>query len=123
VSALDYDHTAILGKTIELIAWHKAGIFKRGTPAFTINQEAGGMNVLCERAAEIGAPLSIVPDLSLYPGMLPELGLSGKYQQSNAALAIQLCQTWIQKRETGTVLKQYGPLIKFFWMFHFKNWP
>ena len=28
ISSLGYDHTDMLGKTIEEIAWHKAGIFK-----------------------------------------------------------------------------------------------
>ena len=46
-------------------------INQRDTPAFTVDQEAGGMDVLYERAAEVGAILSVVPDLSLYPGPLP----------------------------------------------------
>ena len=32
------DHTSMLGHTIEEIAWHKAGIFKTGCPAVTIDQ-------------------------------------------------------------------------------------
>ncbi|XP_062515089.1 folylpolyglutamate synthase, mitochondrial-like isoform X2 [Corticium candelabrum] len=96
VASLGYDHTRILGDTIESIAWHKAGILKKCVPAFTVNQEVGGMNILCERAAEIGAVLSVAPDLSCYPGPLPDLGLSGKYQETNATLALQLCNTWIQ---------------------------
>ena len=34
ITTLDYDHTKILGETIEEIAWHKAGIMKEGTVAF-----------------------------------------------------------------------------------------
>ena len=34
ITTLDYDHTKILGETIEEIAWHKAGIMKEGTAAF-----------------------------------------------------------------------------------------
>lgn len=28
VASLDFDHTSLLGHTLEDIAWHKAGIFK-----------------------------------------------------------------------------------------------
>ena len=35
ITTLDIDHTAILGKTVEEIAWHKAGIMKEGSIAFT----------------------------------------------------------------------------------------
>ena len=34
ITTLDYDHTKILGESIEEIAWHKAGIMKKGTVAF-----------------------------------------------------------------------------------------
>lgn len=39
VSSLGLDHTSILGETIDKIAWHKAGIFKPGVPAFTSLQQ------------------------------------------------------------------------------------
>ena len=35
ITTLDIDHTAILGSTVEEIAWHKAGIMKSGSIAFT----------------------------------------------------------------------------------------
>ena len=34
ITLLDYDHVKVLGHTIEEIAWHKAGIMKKGTVAF-----------------------------------------------------------------------------------------
>ena len=34
ITLLDYDHTKVLGNTIEEIAWHKAGIMKAGSIAF-----------------------------------------------------------------------------------------
>ena len=34
ITLLDYDHTKVLGNTIEEIAWHKAGIMKAGSVAF-----------------------------------------------------------------------------------------
>lgn len=36
ITALGIDHVAVLGKTIEEIAWQKGGIFKVCTPHFMI---------------------------------------------------------------------------------------
>ena len=53
VTTLDYDHTSILGNTIESIAWHKAGIMKPDVPTFTMEQPAqSALNVLLNRAKE-----------------------------------------------------------------------
>lgn len=51
ITTLDYDHTAILGSSIESIAWHKAGIFKNGGIAVVSEQPNAAMQVLRERAA------------------------------------------------------------------------
>ena len=37
ITEIDYDHTHILGESIELIASEKCGIFKKNTPALTSN--------------------------------------------------------------------------------------
>lgn len=51
VTLLDYDHTELLGDTLDLIAREKAGIFKRGVPAVTCAQTSEAMNAL-EQVAE-----------------------------------------------------------------------
>lgn len=92
ITALGYDHMAILGDTIEKIAWQKAGIMKvgfvkfccdcccvccnllclqQGVPAFTVKQDAGGLDVIEERARELCVPLFVVPELSKYPMPFP----------------------------------------------------
>ncbi|CAI5666161.1 unnamed protein product [Oreochromis niloticus] len=126
ISFLDIDHTDILGDTIEKIAWHKAGIFKPGVPAFTIRQPEGAMPVLEQRAKEIGVsplsvrshrkvklqlsitlsnlllqcPLWMCPQLEDYQAECKplHLGLAGQHQRSNASLALQLSHTWLQMR-------------------------
>lgn len=100
VSSLGYDHMPILGNTLEEISWHKAGIFKPGCPAITVPQPDSAMNVLRDRATDIGAPLYIVPDLSLYPsaGAPLKLGLDGNVQSLNASLALQLVREWMKRR-------------------------
>uniref|UniRef100_A0A3B4F139 tetrahydrofolate synthase n=1 Tax=Pundamilia nyererei TaxID=303518 RepID=A0A3B4F139_9CICH len=89
ISFLDIDHTDILGDTIKQIAWHKAGIYKPGVPAFTIRQPEDAMPVLEEWAKEIGVGAECGP---------LHLGLAGQHQRSNASLALQLSHTWLQMR-------------------------
>jgi folylpolyglutamate synthase len=64
VTQLGLDHVAMLGDTVEQIAWHKAGIFKAGRRAFTrrLEDQPGVMEVLRARASEKGACLVEVDD-------------------------------------------------------------
>lgn len=52
ITPLDFDHTAILGNTLESIAWHKSGIFKQDCMAFTNNQDEKVLSVLHKRSIE-----------------------------------------------------------------------
>ncbi|XP_063792711.1 folylpolyglutamate synthase, mitochondrial isoform X1 [Pseudophryne corroboree] len=101
VSSLGIDHTAILGDTIEKIAWQKGGIFKPGVPALTVPQPAGPLEVLKQRAQEIGCPLYMCPDLAEYEeeDISLRLGLAGDHQKTNASLALQLAQMWLQQQD------------------------
>lgn len=60
VSAIQLEHTDILGDTVEKIAAEKAGIFKAGVPAFTIEQKDEILAVLAERAAAAGTTLRVI---------------------------------------------------------------
>src|SRR4030043_2231792 len=59
ITSLSIDHTQLLGSTIDLIAEEKAGIFKRGVPAITVQQDPLAMQVLKSRAIAVEAPLSV----------------------------------------------------------------
>ncbi|XP_072209047.1 folylpolyglutamate synthase, mitochondrial isoform X2 [Excalfactoria chinensis] len=113
VSSLGIDHTSILGDTVEKIAWQKGGIFKPGVPAFTVQQPEQPLEVLRDRARECGCPLYLCPELDAFEtGMrVLELGLAGSHQRSNAALALQLSRTWLQRRgyEGSDVLQDVLP--------------
>ncbi|XP_042642883.1 folylpolyglutamate synthase, mitochondrial [Tyto alba] len=100
VSSLGIDHTSILGDTMEKIAWQKGGIFKPGVPAFTVAQPERPLEVLRNRAQELECPLYLCPELDAFEGgcRALELGLAGAHQRSNAALALQLARTWLQRR-------------------------
>ncbi|OHB84235.1 MAG: hypothetical protein A2Z38_01805 [Planctomycetes bacterium RBG_19FT_COMBO_48_8] len=59
ITSLSIDHSQLLGSTIDLIAEEKAGIFKRGVPAITVQQDPLAMQVLKSRAIAVEAPLSV----------------------------------------------------------------
>ena len=88
ITSLGIDHTAMLGNTIEEIAWHKAGIMKSGALAFTSPQPASALEVLHRRAAEKGVALQVVDndrDLDKI-----KLGLAADFQKTNASLAVKI---------------------------------
>ncbi|MEJ2703380.1 MAG: Mur ligase family protein [Sedimentisphaerales bacterium] len=59
ITSLSIDHQQQLGTTIDQIAEEKAGIFKRGVPTITVQQEPAAMQVLRMQAMSMDAPLSV----------------------------------------------------------------
>ncbi|MCJ7675994.1 MAG: bifunctional folylpolyglutamate synthase/dihydrofolate synthase [Sedimentisphaerales bacterium] len=59
ITSLSIDHQQQLGKTIDSIAREKAGIFKPGVPAITVQQDPAAMRVLKSQALAVKAPLSV----------------------------------------------------------------
>jgi dihydrofolate synthase / folylpolyglutamate synthase len=60
ITSLSYDHMAILGNTLTLIAGEKAGIIKPGIPVVSAPQPEEALTVLEKVAAERNAPLTRV---------------------------------------------------------------
>jgi dihydrofolate synthase/folylpolyglutamate synthase len=98
ISAISYDHMAILGRTLPEIAANKAGIMKPGVPAVTVPQAPEAAAVVRETAERVGAPLWIaeadaivqaVPPGSrgAYPVAATPGRLRGSFQHENARLA------------------------------------
>ncbi|CAG8458369.1 799_t:CDS:2, partial [Acaulospora colombiana] len=108
VTSLGLDHQSILGDTIDKISWHKGGIFKENTPAFTVDQPESALDVLKNRAEIVNAPFTKVetPTQESYSGI--DIGLSGKHQLKNASLAIELCRIWLDKKRN---IKHYDQKI------------
>lgn len=94
ITNLGIDHVHLLGSTIEEIAWHKAGIMKEGTPAYTVPQLPAAQDVLERRAVEKSVHLSTVQNNPLLQNIT--LGLSAPFQRSNASLAIMLASAHLQ---------------------------
>ncbi|MHC4597087.1 MAG: bifunctional folylpolyglutamate synthase/dihydrofolate synthase, partial [Planctomycetota bacterium] len=59
ITNLSIDHPHLLGGTIDSIAKEKAGVFKRGVPVITVQQEPAAMRVLKSHADAVKAPLSV----------------------------------------------------------------
>jgi dihydrofolate synthase / folylpolyglutamate synthase len=113
ITAIQLEHTQLLGDTVEKIAAEKAGIFKPGASALTIPQPAGVMAVLKASAEAAGTTLEVVGqdiDFSCRFEASPELGphtrvclttprsnfehlpvpLKGEHQAFNCGLALAI---------------------------------
>ncbi|KAF8780259.1 hypothetical protein HU200_001930 [Digitaria exilis] len=98
ISSLGYDHMEILGNTLGEIAGEKAGIFKKGVPAYTAPQPEEAMISLKQRASELGISLQVADPLEPYHLKGQHLGLHGEHQYINAGLAVALASTWLEKQ-------------------------
>lgn len=96
VTQLGIDHVAMLGDTVEKIAWNKSGIFRRGVKAFTRRlhgeTQRGVMEVLRDRTAEKGAEKLVEvedKEVEKWKGVgLEGARLEGPFQKYNMALAV-----------------------------------
>lgn len=99
VTQLGIDHVAMLGDTLEKIAWNKAGIFKEGVPAFTrkLDDQDTVMRVLRDRAEEKGTQLVEIDDedVEQWQGVL-DANLEGTFQKSNMALAVAITRQHLE---------------------------
>ncbi len=97
------EHPDYLGPTLERIAWHKAGIIKPYSYAYSVPQSLEVLNVLQTEADHVGAEFNWIAerDMAAYlgtdeDGMRLDLGrygeatlsLMGRHQIANASLAV-----------------------------------
>ncbi len=107
ITPIGFDHTYILGDTIEAIAREKAGIIKQGTCVITCPQEKDAARVIADRAKEVEVPLFVSDESRLMVGAVDEnlavrtfayrsqtyqTQMLASYQPRNAALAIEAAQ-------------------------------
>jgi dihydrofolate synthase/folylpolyglutamate synthase len=85
LTAIDFDHTAWLGDTLEAIAGEKAGIIKPGIPVVSAPQEPEAAEVIARAASAAGSTLHVV---SAPVPVSYKVGLAGSHQRLNAALAL-----------------------------------
>jgi len=99
-----YEHTALLGSTLERIAWHKAGIISQNGQAVSVPQAPEVMKILSQEADSRDATFTWLANQYMATwiadrpdGQQIQLGrygelflpLLGRYQIENASLAIQ----------------------------------
>lgn len=102
ITPISMDHQRYLGDTIAKIATEKAGVLKPGAPAVIARQDPAALEVIQDRAKEIGAPLAIEGrDWSVEPSQdglvfrtesmtrrLPRPALPGGHQIANAGAVL-----------------------------------
>ena len=59
ITGISIDHTAFLGDTVEKIAYEKAGIIKKNTPALFGGADADALRVISDYAELMNAPLHV----------------------------------------------------------------
>ena len=128
VTRLGIDHVAMLGRTLEEIAWHKSGIFKEGVAAFTLqgppsssigaenSQDGESANLgssaadreaavavlrarAVEKKAQAHALYEVSPQSVQSWGGVPDAALTGSFQKYNMALAAAVARYHL--REVG----------------------
>ncbi|REB07162.1 bifunctional folylpolyglutamate synthase/dihydrofolate synthase [Sporosarcina sp. BI001-red] len=101
IPSIAKDHVGFLGDSIEEIAWHKTGIFKKGVPAVCGQIPYEAKKVTEKVAKEVDSPLLIYgQDFQMIEGnpeqfrgslqiTLPPRKMKGPHQAINAAVAIE----------------------------------
>lgn len=102
ITSLGMDHVEQLGPTLEDIAWHKAGIFKAGAPAFSVPQEYGTAQILRSRAAEKKTDLTFISTNSSLP--VNDRVLAVSVQRLNCSLALELARSLVHSKEPDHVM-------------------
>jgi dihydrofolate synthase/folylpolyglutamate synthase len=86
ITGVAFDHEAILGNTLDAIAFEKAGICKLGQPVVIgACGEPAAVPLLVAHARAAGAREPIVVPADAF---VPPVGLAGAHQRRNAALAL-----------------------------------
>ena len=96
ITQIALDHEQYLGDTIESIASEKAAIIRPGVKAVIAKQQPQALSVLLQRCSETGV-VPVLADSTNVAGM--RIGLRGRHQVENAAVAIQLAEILAIPRE------------------------
>ena len=105
-TSISMDHMQYLGKTQEEIAENKAGIIKNGCYVISAAQKPEVLSILMKRAEDKNSPFFVVEEKKItrikydvekqrfsYEGYKDlEIGLAGKHQIMNAALAVKVIE-------------------------------
>jgi dihydrofolate synthase/folylpolyglutamate synthase len=135
ITSVGYDHMNFLGPTLEDIAREKSGIIKEGAPAISGVTEPGPAAVIAEAARAAGSSLALLGrdfhfaplGLGLTGGrlhyedaageLLPlRVGLLGKHQLTNAAVAVATLRAAEQRLGRALPLDAYARGLEKAWL-------
>ncbi|KAL9630732.1 MAG: hypothetical protein Q9164_006269, partial [Protoblastenia rupestris] len=124
ISTIGMDHIEQLGPSIENIAWHKAGIFKSGAPAFSAPQVPRVAEVLKRRASEKDVMLNFVNVYPALPASAP--ALKPNVQRINASVALALTSAFLKNKalvacQDLTAQDISVGIEQFFWLGRFQQ--
>ncbi len=97
ITAISYDHTAILGRTLGAIAGEKAGILRPNRPGLIAEQRPAALRALLTACRATGSSCQVVPPLER------DVSLAGTHQRQNAALAVAAARTLVPDLTDGSV--------------------
>ena len=86
ITSIGLEHTQYLGNTLAAIAGEKAGIIKPDVPVVIGQMPAEAKDVIIGKSQEMGCKYVEATEVSLDS----KLGLFGKYQRKNAAVAVEV---------------------------------
>ncbi len=112
ITTIDYDHTEILGKTLPLIAYDKAGIIKKGSVFFTTEQRPALIKMFADICAEKKVPFKQLPkeeyyqdyNISLATAITQHLGIAEKHIEKGIHNSHLQCRFEIMQEEPLVVL-------------------
>ena len=100
ITKIGFDHTAILGDTLEEIAGEKAGIMKKGAYVVTQSQQEEARKVIWNQFVVLDQDADMFQEVTsddlLYAASLPKR-MQGEFQTENAATAILAARILFQK--------------------------
>ena len=113
-----------LGPSLDNVAWHKAGIFKTGAPAFSVPQQNAVATVLQKRAVEKEVPLEFVEVCKDVIAQAPQLKPDA--QLLNFSLARAVSNSFLQQRAPqGDAVLSLHDLVQgaqaYFWPGRFQS--
>ena len=108
ITAIGFDHEAILGDTIEQIAGEKAGVIREKTRVVIARMDAKAQKVIRDACEKKGVLYRYgeEADLSEYLSKEDHLGLLGAYQKENAENAVMAVKLLEKKEIDGEAIRR-----------------
>ncbi|KII67676.1 Folylpolyglutamate synthase, mitochondrial [Thelohanellus kitauei] len=92
ITQIDYDHTNILGNSLEEIAWNKAGIIKQHSSVFTTcTNPQNVLDVIQDETKSKIAKFHLI-NWTVQEEKIYKTNLNGYHQKINAKLASKVCE-------------------------------